>query len=74
MVKRSEEIKVKMESSFIKMTCYHYGKQRLKIAFKNATYIFYHVPVRVYHELKESGSTGKYFNENIREKYNYELE
>ena len=71
-VKKNQEVKVEMESSFIKMTAYHYGLKRLTIVFRKATYIFYHVPVKVYHELKEAGSSGRYFNQNIRERYNSE--
>jgi hypothetical protein len=71
-VKKNQEIKVKMESSFIELTSYHYRLHRLTIVFKKATYIFYHVPVEVYQQLLASGSSGKYFNENIRDKYNFE--
>jgi hypothetical protein len=71
MVQKDQEVKVKMESSFIKMTCYHYRLDRLTIVFKKSTYIFYHVPVDVYHKLLESGSSGKYFNASIRDQYNF---
>jgi lysyl-tRNA synthetase, class II len=71
-VKKTEEIKVKMESSFIEMTGYHYGLKRLTVVFKKSTYVFYHVPQKIYQELLNSGSSGKYFNEQIRDKFNFE--
>ena len=80
-VKKKIEETVEMDSSCISMTCYHYGLKRLKIVFKtkkqsavsnqlSAIYTFFGIPVEVYHQLLDSGSSGKYFNENIRDRYN----
>ena len=82
-VKKNQEVKLEMDSSFIKMTCYHYGLHRLKIVFKqkklsaisnqlSATYIFYKVPIDVYLQLLDNGSSGRYFNREIKNRYNCE--
>jgi hypothetical protein len=83
MIKKNQEVKVEHESSFIEMTSYHYRLHRLSVVIRkgkhstinnqlSTKYVFFNVPEQVYHKLLESGSSGTYFNRNIRNHYNYE--
>lgn len=44
----------------------------LQIEFKTATYKYLGVPWQVYEELLEASSKGQYFNEHIKDSYEWE--
>ena len=59
-----------VSSSQISFIGYNYDTNTLYVVFKNNnTYKYQNVPEKVFNELKESGSIGKYFN-SIKNDYN----
>lgn len=63
-----------IESSTIKRISYIKEEHRLIVQFKQGTYYEYvGVPEYVYIRLIQAKSAGKYFNENIKTKYQFTL-
>ncbi|SDF81836.1 lysyl-tRNA synthetase, class 2 [Pedobacter terrae] len=62
-----------MPSSVIKYFSYDEATKTLKIIFvTNMVYLYQNVPVKVYKMLKASGSKGRYFNSNIKDKFKFQ--
>ena len=63
----------KVESSNIKSIGYDLAKNDLEIEFQTMyIYVYHDVPKKVFRELMNADSIGKYFHQNIRDKYKYE--
>lgn len=61
-----------VESSNLKSIGYDEFLLVLEIEFKSgAVYRYYGVPSEVHDELINAGSVGKYFNANVKSKYNF---
>ena len=61
-----------MPSSVIRSYHYNEDKQRLTIVFVSDTvYEYLHVPAKVYEKMKAAKSKGIYFNEFIKDKYEF---
>lgn len=64
---------IEVESSTIKKIGYNYLDKRLIVEFNShAIYHYKEVPEEIFNELKTSESMGKYLNENIKKKYEFE--
>jgi hypothetical protein len=64
---------VRVVSKAIQKLHYVYDRGSLTVTFiKGSVYRYYHVPLEVWCGLMAAPSKGKYFNENIRDKYNFE--
>lgn len=62
-----------VESSNLASIGYDEDKQILEIEFKHGgIYQYIDVPIRVYEELMDADSHGKYFATNIRNDYEYQ--
>lgn len=65
------EIKIK-ESENIKTIFYFESTEELWVFFNsNSTYVYNNVPKNVVKKLKTSKEQGKFFYDNIREKFNF---
>ncbi|WEX77240.1 KTSC domain-containing protein [Sinorhizobium numidicum] len=62
-----------LESSVIRRVKYDIPHRTLSIWFvgRRGAYRYYDVPKRVYEELTEADSPGRYFNEHIRDRYEF---
>ncbi|WP_406826648.1 KTSC domain-containing protein [Pedobacter sp. KACC 23697] len=61
-----------MPSSVIKFFSYDEATKTLKIIFvTNMVYLYQNVPGEVYKMLEASGSKGRYFNNNIKDKFEF---
>ena len=61
-----------VESSNLRSVGYDEFLLVLEIEFKSgAVYRYYGVPSEVHHELINAESVGKYFNANVKSKYNF---
>jgi KTSC domain len=60
---------VPVNSSCIAAAGYSAADQRLAIRFKSGRLKFYSTPVRIFQELMEATSAGRYFNQRIKGKY-----
>ncbi|MFD0987639.1 KTSC domain-containing protein [Methyloligella solikamskensis] len=61
-----------MPSSVIRTFFYDFDSQRLTVIFQSGRrYVYDAVPEIVYRELAAAPSTGAYFNENIRDNYQF---
>lgn len=62
-----------MPSSVIKYFSYDAGKETLKITFvTDMVYLYKNVPEKIYKMLKVSGSKGRYFNRQIKDKFKFQ--
>ena len=62
-----------MPSTVIKGYHYSEDKEVLTITFTtNRTYKYKNVPEKIYNQFSKATSKGRYFNLNIRDKYEYE--
>jgi len=62
-----------VQSSDIKIVGYDRSRELLHIKFHNGTeYAYANVPYSVVRELLEAKSVGRYFHQNIKEKFHYE--
>lgn len=62
-----------MPSSAIKYFSYDADRKTLKIMFiTDMVYLYKNVPERIYKMLKASGSKGRYFNSNIKDKFKFQ--
>jgi hypothetical protein len=62
-----------IESSTIKKIGYNYLEKKLIVEFKSeAIYHYKEVPEEIFEAFKTSESMGKYLNENIKKKYEFE--
>ncbi|QXU43329.1 KTSC domain-containing protein [Pedobacter sp. D749] len=62
-----------MPSSVIKYFSYDKATETLKIIFVTGmVYLYKNVPGKIYKMLKVSGSKGRYFNSNIKDKYKFQ--
>jgi KTSC domain len=62
-----------MPSSVIKYFSYDEVTKTLKIIFvTNMVYLYQNVPEKIYKMLKASGSKGRYFNSNIKDKFKFQ--
>jgi len=60
------------ESSHIEKCMYDYTTNTLKVRFKSgATYEYFNVSPEVYNNLAQAESQGKFFNENIKNNYDF---
>lgn len=61
-----------VNSSDLKSVGYDEETQTLEIEFRSgAIYEYYNVPQNIYDGLMSASSYGKYFNQNIRDNYQY---
>lgn len=61
-----------VESSNIEAVGYDEDSSTLQLEFKNGgTYQYFDVPVRVFEELRDAASVGKYLAANIKGVYRY---
>ena len=59
-----------VESSVVRSVGYDRDEQVLEVEFHtDRTYRYFVVPHRVYEELLAAPSFGRYFNENVRDRY-----
>lgn len=56
-------------SSFIKDVAYIKGSEMLMVVTESATYVFNKVPSTLAQEFIDSDSQGKFFNANVRKKF-----
>lgn len=65
---------VKLNSSCLSMSQYSKKDQILTLTFKNSnqSYIYQKVTLSTYYKLLRSGSKGKFFRQNILNKYNFQ--
>jgi hypothetical protein len=64
-----------LSSNLIKFFKYDFESLRLEIYFKNGHVHHYHeVPTHKWRELSESSAQGKFFNEHIRNRYDFSIE
>jgi len=62
-----------MPSSVIKYFNYDTASKTLKIIFvTDMVYLYKNVPEKIYKMLKASGSKGRYFNSNIKDKFKFQ--
>ncbi|SFA58740.1 KTSC domain-containing protein [Pedobacter suwonensis] len=62
-----------MPSSVIKYFSYDEVTKTLKIIFvTDMVYLYKNVPENIYKMLKASGSKGRYFNSNIKDKFKFQ--
>lgn len=62
-----------MPSSVIKYFSYDAATETLKIIFVTGMiYLYKNVPEKIYKMLKASGSKGRYFNSNIKDKFKFQ--
>jgi KTSC domain len=62
-----------MPSSVIKYFSYDAATETLKIIFVTGmVYLYKNVHGKIYKMLKASGSKGRYFNSNIKDKYKFQ--
>jgi hypothetical protein len=62
-----------MPSSVIKYFSYDAATKILKVVFvTDMVYLYKNVPERIYKMLKASGSKGRYFNSNIKDKFKFQ--
>lgn len=62
-----------MPSSVIKHFSYDADTHTLKIIFiTNIVYLYKNVPEKIYKLLKASGSKGRYFNSQIKDKFQFQ--
>lgn len=62
----------RVESSVIRAIEYREGTRELVIEFvKGATYLYEDVPPEIYIRLLNTASKGRYFNEEIRDAFEY---
>jgi KTSC domain len=62
-----------MPSSVIKYFSYDEVTKTLKIIFvTNMVYLYQNVSEKIYKMLKASGSKGRYFNSNIKDKFKFQ--
>jgi hypothetical protein len=62
--------RVKLQSRSVKATSYDPGRALLEVEFHSgAIYRYGGVPARVYQEFLAAESHGRYFNQNIRNRY-----
>lgn len=62
-----------MPSSVIKYFSYDEATKTLKIIFVTGmVYLYKNVPEKIHKMLKASGSKGRYFNSNIKDKYKFQ--
>ena len=65
---------LKNQSVAVKSFDYDAEKQVLRIEFKNGNiYNYLDVPEKVFYDMKETPSVGKYFNSNIKDKFGFDL-
>jgi hypothetical protein len=62
----------RMQSRAMEAVAYEPATLRLLIAFNHATYVYDEVPQSVVEELLDSKEPGRYFQANIRGRYEYE--
>jgi hypothetical protein len=61
-----------VESSSLQSVGYDAENETLEIEFRNGrVYQFYEVPGHVYEDLMAAGSHGKYFAQNIKNRFRY---
>ena len=61
-----------MPSSVIKHFSYDTVAKTLKVIFvTDMVYLYKNVPEKIYKMLKASGSKGRYFNSNIKDKFKF---
>lgn len=61
-----------VRSSTLRSVGYNIDQRTLEIEFKNYwIYEYYNVPIEVHDGLMNAASHGKYFNENIKESYEF---
>lgn len=66
-------IYIEMESSTVSKIGYNYLEKRLIVEFKSGgIYHYKEVPEEVFNEIKTTESVGKYLNEKIKKKYEFE--
>lgn len=58
-------------SSTILKVSYDTLLENLRVEFAQGTYDFFGVPVEIYHEMIAAESVGKYFQANVKNKYDY---
>jgi hypothetical protein len=64
---------IEVESSTIKKIGYSYPDKKLIVEFKSGgIYHYKEVPEEIFEELKTCESIGKFLNENIKKKYEFE--
>ncbi len=65
--------RVAVDSEPIQSIGYDLARQTLEIEFREGggVYEYYDVPIEIYHQLMAAGSHGRYFQANIRGKYEY---
>jgi hypothetical protein len=62
-----------MPSSVIKHFSYDADTKILKVVFvTDMVYLYKNVPEKIYKTLKASGSKGRYFNSNIKDKFKFQ--
>jgi hypothetical protein len=62
-----------MPSSVIKYFSYDAATKILKVVFvTDMVYLYKNVPEKIYKVLKASGSKGRYFNSNIKDKFKFQ--
>jgi hypothetical protein len=60
---------VTVQSSWIREITYAKGSQMLMVVTESATYVFNKVPTTLAQEFIDSDSQGKFFNANVRKKF-----
>lgn len=59
-----------LQSSVLLLASYDDETQEMDVTFRNGrTYTHPRVPAEVFHQLRDAGSPGQFYNENIRGKY-----
>lgn len=64
--------KKKVDSSLLSAIAYNPQKKELELAFNSGSHYLYHqIPEGVYEELLNAESKGRYFNDHIKDLYNF---
>lgn len=64
--------RIPVESSHLHSVAYLYEEQILEVEFRNGgVYQFYRVPVRLFFQLLDAPSHGRFFNDCVKDHYRY---
>ena len=64
--------RIPVSSSNLVSVGYDEESETLEIEFQNGIYQYFDVPKTIFEELMSTSSKGRYFNQNIKDDYQYE--